>query len=537
MGSSYSNDDAPTELPGERTQRDEEGPHTQTLHPNVEQAGYPDATERDLDGPTRRVQTRELALLEEDSKVDEAVLGALKARREEGASSTGEPFGPYMVMGRLGKGGMADVRLASREFQGERQYCVIKRILPDPEDQSRLEEMFAEEGRICSMLRHPNIVSLYDAGEIEKVPYLAFELIDGVSLRELEKLLGKQRLPFRALVEIGQMAADALAHAHAACDESGAPLNVVHRDVTPQNILIDRTGILKLADFGIARFEGRDHQTRHGMVKGKLGYLAPEQITGGDISGRLDVFTLGLVIGGLLKGDRVLPPQILVIAESESIIESCASYVDYRVPALFRGLLARMIAVEPTKRPDAQEVAACLRSLEPAILRLPVAEQEGLSSFLERTVFAELPALAPGEVEAVDLGALDGGGYAMTVRAIRSIGSMQRVEAERGSAVGVRRTVDMMGGGENSAIEAIEAIGALASAPDGASAAEARGGEEFTRAVATVKLSEGVTPSVGSAVLGEDGAEEEEGAVHYWVVAAVLLLGAIAVGVAMVFRS
>ncbi|MCK6552449.1 serine/threonine protein kinase [Myxococcota bacterium] len=287
---------------------------------------------------------------------------------------------------------MAEVRLAA-EARPDRSVglCVLKRpLVGAPRD---CIDALIEEGRVCRRLRHPNIAELYDAGVVAGQPYLAFELVDGVSLRELQRILGPARLPLFAALEIAIQAADALAHAHAAVDERGAPLGIVHRDVTPQNVLVERSGRVKLVDFGIARFSDRGQATRHGQIKGKLGYLAPEQLRGGPVDGRTDVFSLGLVLTELITRRPLLPKVLMVVADLEPALRAAIAECSTPVPPLVTAFLARMVAVPIDARPTAAEVALELRRITTLIPRTTT-----LAELVTRSVF---PHLVPLDLSSV----------------------------------------------------------------------------------------------------------------------------------------
>ncbi|HEY2745595.1 MAG TPA: serine/threonine-protein kinase [Polyangia bacterium] len=212
--------------------------------------------------------------------------------------------GSYTILGRLGSGGMADVYLAQRSGSGGVvQRVALKRLRPEHLDDPSFARMFLDEARIAARLVHPNIVTLLDVGEHGSELYLAMELVDGAPLSRMLGLLRRRGTPLgdAAAVEIALQIADALAYAHAMTDDAGRPLRLVHRDVSPHNVLVDKTGHVRLTDFGIARFldEGAA-RTRTGMMKGKLSYMAPEQVQSSTYDQRIDVYALGVVLFEML---------------------------------------------------------------------------------------------------------------------------------------------------------------------------------------------------------------------------------------------
>jgi serine/threonine-protein kinase len=403
-------------------------------------AGFRDRTDSLFDPTTRRVSTKALKDLIRDSvdadgatrsvplprrpQPSPKILDEINARRSTDAIA--EAFGPYLLLGSVGKGGMAEVRLAARTGAGgEVSLCVVKRIAPGREDEPQLAASLLEEARICARLEHPNIVRLEGTGDLGGSPYLAFELIDGVSLRELAEILAPATLPLPAVLEVARGATAAIAHAHEATSAEGRPLEVVHRDVTPQNILVSRDGAVKLVDFGIARFEGREHLTKVGHVKGKLGYMSPEQCRNGPLDGKSDVFSLGLVIAELVAGQRILPPAMIVLAESESLIRSKCDRASYSVPRELVDLIVRMVALERDARPSAREVLEVLRSIEGGDgLSLEEVMRHRVFSRLEpldRFLMLDPVEITSGQIELIDAATADPTepGYARTVRCLR----------------------------------------------------------------------------------------------------------------------
>ncbi|MEZ4247594.1 MAG: protein kinase [Polyangiales bacterium] len=211
-------------------------------------------------------------------------------------------FGPYDVLGRLAVGGMAEVLLARPRGTSGRP-LVVKKILSHFADDDDFRAMFEDEAKLGLLLDHPNIVRCSDRGAVDGQPYLEMEWVDGVPLgRLIRRARDFGGVPDRLAVTIGAKVADALAHAHQLVDEDGRPLNLVHRDISPHNVMISYDGEVKLLDFGIAKAEARQHETRAGVVKGKFAYMAPEQIRAESIDARADLFALGVVLFESLIG-------------------------------------------------------------------------------------------------------------------------------------------------------------------------------------------------------------------------------------------
>jgi serine/threonine-protein kinase len=188
---------------------------------------------------------------------------------------------------------------------GFEKHLVIKRILPHLAEDPQFVAMFLGEAKLAAQLNHPNLVQLFDFGEAEGSYFIAMEFIDGPTLRLLLARARDQRAPpsFALSARIVSSAAEGLAYAHDFRDQvSDEPLQLVHRDVSPDNILVGRSGAVKLVDFGIAKARGQTHHTQAGTVKGKVAYMAPEQLRGEALDRRVDLYALGVVLYELCTG-------------------------------------------------------------------------------------------------------------------------------------------------------------------------------------------------------------------------------------------
>jgi len=214
----------------------------------------------------------------------------------------------YQLIQKLAAGGMAEVFLARTEGpRGFSKTLVLKRILPHLAGDEQFVEMFLSEARLVAQLNHPNVVQIFDFGEFDGAYYIAMEFIDGPNLRALMRraVYQGQSLPPALCAKIVASACEGLAHAHELVDpQTQQPLGLVHRDVSPDNILVARNGTVKVVDFGIAKAVGQKHLTKAGMIKGKLPYMPPEQMRGRPLDRRVDVFALGMVLYELLTFHR-----------------------------------------------------------------------------------------------------------------------------------------------------------------------------------------------------------------------------------------
>ena len=217
--------------------------------------------------------------------------------------SEGVAFGNYRLLRRLARGGMAEVFLARQQgVEGFERRVAIKRILPHLSDSSEFRTMFLDEARLAAQLSHPNIIHIYDFGRVEDFYFIAMEYVDGVDLGRLIKQAKVSPLPYELIARIMADICAGLHYAHNISDDGGKRLNVVHRDVTPQNVLVTYDGIVKVVDFGIAKATWQASRTRPGVVKGKYAYMSPEQVEGRSLDARSDIFSVGICLYELLTG-------------------------------------------------------------------------------------------------------------------------------------------------------------------------------------------------------------------------------------------
>jgi serine/threonine-protein kinase len=214
----------------------------------------------------------------------------------------------FHILRRVGAGGMAEVFVAlRRDPDGSTSPVAIKRPLPDLARQGEFLNMFLDEARIASVLDHPNVAKVHEIVTRPDGCLLVLELVDGRALSALMirgERIGR-RIDARMAAYIIARAAEGLHYAHGCQDDQGKPLHIVHRDVSPQNIIISFGGEVKVIDFGIAQALGRVTRTKTGARKGKSGYMAPEQVKGLELDARVDVFGLGIVLWELLCARRL----------------------------------------------------------------------------------------------------------------------------------------------------------------------------------------------------------------------------------------
>ncbi|MFY1824491.1 serine/threonine-protein kinase [Myxococcus fulvus] len=217
-------------------------------------------------------------------------------------------LGRYRLRVRLARGGMAELFLADLSGpDGFEKTVVIKRMLPQLATQETYRQMFAQEARLMATFGHAHVVSALDYGVEQGSPYLVLEYVDGA---DLEHVLDQhQALPAPLVRYMGLCLLRALEHVHGLRDARGEPLGIVHRDISPANVLLGRTGDVKLADFGIAKGLRSPSHTAPGSTRGRLRYMAPEQVLGGPLDGRADLFSLAVLLYEALLGQGPYPAK------------------------------------------------------------------------------------------------------------------------------------------------------------------------------------------------------------------------------------
>ena len=224
------------------------------------------------------------------------------------APSTGDTFGQYMIEEHIATGGMADVyRARMMGMEGFQKTVAIKRIISSLTDSDEFVRMFIDEAKLAAQLSHNNIIQIFDLGKVDRSHYIAMEFIEGRDLRSILEECNERDviIPISLALYITTLLASALDYAHRKRDFENRDLGLVHRDVSPQNVLISFAGDVKLCDFGIAKAATKASQTRAGALKGKLQYMSPEQAWGKDIDHRSDIFSLGLVLYEMLTSEKV----------------------------------------------------------------------------------------------------------------------------------------------------------------------------------------------------------------------------------------
>jgi serine/threonine protein kinase len=248
-----------------------------------------------------------------------------------------ETYGDYQLVKKLATGGMASIYLARQKgFEGFEKLLVVKRILPHLAENDEFIKMFLDEARIAARLNHPNIVQIFNLGALQDSYFIAMEYIHGDDMRRVWKRsdqLGKP-IPIPLVCRIIMDAAAGLDYAHARTDSSGKPLGIVHRDISPQNILVSFEGGVKVVDFGIAKAADQATVTKSGVLKGKYSYMSPEQASGAKIDHKSDIFALGIVLYELLTATRLFkrPSDLKTLSAVTECDIAPPSAVNARIP-------------------------------------------------------------------------------------------------------------------------------------------------------------------------------------------------------------
>jgi len=302
----------------------------------------------------------------EVTDTDVTIPDALSAAPPAPTGGKPEPFAQrpelpgYVVLEPIGYGGMAEIWLAEKEGSaGVPVRCVLKTILPQHAETAKYRDRFLDEGRIVAQLRHPNICSVLDVGSAGGLLYLAMEWVDGLDCNHLVRRLQARRteIPLRHALYILRETLQGLHHAHTATDPDGKPLRVVHRDVSPGNILLADTGAVKLTDFGVSVGAAAQRAERAGAIAGKLHYFSPELFSGATGSRvatvRSDLWALGvsfyelLTVGPMFS--RSLAPRDLRKAVEAFEIDQLLDE-DLTVPDGLEPILRRALAGDPSER-------------------------------------------------------------------------------------------------------------------------------------------------------------------------------------------
>lgn len=305
-----------------------------------------------------------------------------------------EPFGRYFLVDKVATGGMAEVfKAKSFSHGGFEKLLVIKRILEHLSDNQEFVEMFIDEAKITVSLQHPNIVQIYDFGKIRENYFLSMECVEGKDVKGILRKLAQRRklLPTEFAVYIAHEMCKGLDYAHKKVDAQGNPLRIIHRDISPSNILVSYTGEVKIADFGIAKAESSAYDTKDGVLKGKFEYMSPEQASGQDLDHRSDIFSAGIILHEMLTGRRLFKTEsdVKTLEKIKAVDVPPPGALNPAVPARLDEIVMRALGQRRDARfQDARELQqALLEFMYPAT---PDLTRESLSHFMQELFSQEI---------------------------------------------------------------------------------------------------------------------------------------------------
>ena len=322
-------------------------------------------------------------------------------------------YGQYLLLEKIGAGGMAEVFRAVRKGpEGFMRVFALKRIIPRHAESREFVDMFCNEARLSALLNHPNLVQVYDFGEVDGSYYLAMEYLKGRTVLSVMRSLHarRQSFPPAAVAYIGRQVALGLGYAHTLKGGDGKSLTLVHRDINPSNVMLLKSGGVKVLDFGIAKAPSlATHQTQAGLVKGKLSYASPEQLKCKPLDGRSDVFALGVSLWEMLTMQKLFGGKTDYDTVTNVMTRPVRppSAVRPDVPPALDRIILQALERDPARRPDARQLAARLadylreaRFLEDSLVELL---RELFGEHTSR-VLTLLPAdqIMPGGVALVD---------------------------------------------------------------------------------------------------------------------------------------
>ena len=322
-----------------------------------------------------------------DSHLNKDVERLEKIAPAEGSEDGASEYGRYVLLERVAVGGMAEVFRAKREgVEGFEKVVAVKRILPHLSSNKDFVDMFVEEAKMVASLSHPNIAQIFDLGKIADSYYIAMEFVEG---RDLRTILTRARdrgtlLGVDLAALIAAKVGAALEYAHRHRDDAGNELRIVHRDVSPQNILVSNEGEVKLVDFGIARAATKASHTDSGSLRGKLLYMSPEQAWGKALDNRSDIFSLGGVFFEALTGHPLFSgnSEMSILERVRDARFLTPSSLNPAVPIELEAIVTRALQRDPEAR--YQDAAEMLQDLDTYLRRRPAVGPNELARFVAR---------------------------------------------------------------------------------------------------------------------------------------------------------
>src|SRR6516225_229058 len=261
----------------------------------------------------------------------------------------------YRVVEKLESGGMAEVfRAESEGLHGFRKQVAIKRVLPHLSSKKKFISMFLDEARLSAQLSHSNCVQVFDIGVGDNAFFIVMEFVDGANLKATIEHLKKRgrEFPVEAAVHISLELCKGLAYAHELTDPRGVPLHIVHRDMSPPNVLITKNGEVKIVDFGLAKANSQLEKSEPGIIKGKFSYLSPEAAMGQEVDARTDVFAVGIILWELLAGQRLFlgDTDFQTVKRVQAANVPAISGINKRARQNLEKIISKSLARDPPER-------------------------------------------------------------------------------------------------------------------------------------------------------------------------------------------
>jgi len=264
-------------------------------------------------------------------------------------------FGKFQLLRKIATGGMAEIHIAKQKgIEGFEKIVVVKTILPDLASNREFIKMFLDEARIAARLTHPNIVQIFDLGQANSTYFITMEYVQGENLQTIARKGRETKtiIPLEHVAKIASHACEGLYYAHSKLDTVGRPMKIVHRDVSPHNILVSFEGAVKLVDFGIAKAANQYQESQTGILKGKYSYMSPEQCLGQLVDSRSDIFSMGIVLWDMATGLRLftLKTEVMILKEIVKGTVKPPREINQRIPAELEDLILRALEKNPKDR-------------------------------------------------------------------------------------------------------------------------------------------------------------------------------------------
>ncbi len=261
----------------------------------------------------------------------------------------------YRVVEKLESGGMAEVfRAESEGLQGFRKQVAIKRVLPHLSEKKKFIAMFLDEARLSAQLSHSNCVQVFDIGVGDNAYFIVMEFVDGANLKSIAESVKKQGkdFPVPAAAFIAHEICKGLSYAHELVDQTGMPMHLVHRDMSPPNVLVTKFGEVKIVDFGLAKASSQLEKSEPGIIKGKFSYLSPEAAMGQEVDARTDIFAVGIILWELLAGQRLFlgDTDFQTVKKVQQAVVPPISQINKKVPPELERIVNRALAKDMLQR-------------------------------------------------------------------------------------------------------------------------------------------------------------------------------------------